>query len=154
MRSIGRRVAELDAEITALDTDLRALVTTTAPTLTGLYGVGVNIAGQLLVTAGGNPDRLHSKSRPGPPAGHRAHPRLQRHHHPPPAPPRRQLRRAPHRHRPATPRPTHPPLRRQAHRPRQTKPMIIRSLKRYLVRDICRTLNTDLNNLTSTPAAA
>ncbi|MGH3812401.1 MAG: hypothetical protein ACRDUV_08090 [Pseudonocardiaceae bacterium] len=68
MRSIGRRVTELNTEITALDTDLRALVTTTAPTLTGLYGVGIDIAGQLLVTAGDNPDRLHSPSRPSPPA--------------------------------------------------------------------------------------
>ncbi|MGH3812402.1 MAG: hypothetical protein ACRDUV_08100 [Pseudonocardiaceae bacterium] len=34
------------------------------------------------------------------------------------------------------------------------KPMIIRSLKRYLVREIYRALNTDLNNLTSTPIAA
>lgn len=32
--------------------------------------------------------------------------------------------------------------------------MIIRSLKRYLVREIYHTLTTDLNNLKTTPSAA
>ncbi|MGH3899895.1 MAG: transposase [Pseudonocardiaceae bacterium] len=36
----------------------------------------------------------------------------------------------------------------------KTKPMIIRSLKRYLVREIYRALMTDLNDLENTPSAA
>ena len=33
-----------------------------APTLLGLLGVGLDVAGQLLVTAGDNPDRIHNES--------------------------------------------------------------------------------------------
>jgi transposase len=62
MRTLGRRIAGLTTEITALDIDLAALVTTTAPTLTSLLGVGTDPAGQLLVTAGDNPHRLHSEA--------------------------------------------------------------------------------------------
>ena len=47
MRAIGRRVAELNTEVAALDTDLYALVTTTAPALIALFGAGVDTAGQL-----------------------------------------------------------------------------------------------------------
>ena len=40
---------------------LAELVTNTAPSLVGLYGVGTDTAASLLVAAGDNPDRLRSE---------------------------------------------------------------------------------------------
>jgi transposase len=57
---LARRHQHLNAEIDELDNELRELVTTTAPDLLQLPGVGVETAGQLLTTAGDNPDRLRS----------------------------------------------------------------------------------------------
>jgi len=62
LRAIARRYQHLDAEITELDAVLEDLVTDTAPGLIARYGVGPDTAGQLLVTAGDNPDRLHSEA--------------------------------------------------------------------------------------------
>ena len=62
LASIAQRVLELDAEIAELDDDLEALLAPLAPTLLGLLGVGYDVAGQLLVTAGDNPDRIHSEA--------------------------------------------------------------------------------------------
>ncbi|MBV8540022.1 MAG: hypothetical protein JO268_05640 [Pseudonocardiales bacterium] len=62
MRATGRRVAEPDTEITTLDTDPTAPLTTTAPTLTGLEGTGIDTTGQPLVTAGDHPHRRHSEA--------------------------------------------------------------------------------------------
>ena len=59
---LARRVRALGAEITDLDNDLEPLIVATAPTLLGLYGVGLDVAGQLLATAGDNPDRLASEA--------------------------------------------------------------------------------------------
>jgi transposase len=59
---LARRIRALDAEIRELDDDLEPLVAETAPTLLGLFGVGTDVAGQLLVTAGDNPDRLASSA--------------------------------------------------------------------------------------------
>src|SRR5690606_32322297 len=56
LAAIAGRVQQLDAEITQLDEDLEALLTPLAPTLLDLQGVGLDVAGQLLVTAGDNPD--------------------------------------------------------------------------------------------------
>ena len=42
--------------------DLGYLVEATAPTLVNLFGVGTDVAGQLLVTAGDNPERLKSSA--------------------------------------------------------------------------------------------
>ena len=110
------------------------------PALLAVHGVGVETAATLLVTAGDNPDRLRSRGRV-----------------------RQPLRRAPSRPRPgrppatastaaatATPTPRsgaspsaactwrspHPRLRRTPHHRRQTKPEIIRCLKRYIAREI------------------
>jgi transposase len=60
LRSLARRVAELDREIAALDQQLAPLVATAAPRTTQLLAVSTGHAGQLLVTAGQNIDRLHS----------------------------------------------------------------------------------------------
>jgi transposase len=60
LRSIARRYGQLDAEINDLDTILGPLVAETAPNLVALHGVGTDVAGQLLITAGDNPGRLRS----------------------------------------------------------------------------------------------
>jgi transposase len=61
LRSLARRVSHLSDEIDDLDDHLGALVVAAAPPgLLERCGVGIDVAGQLLVTAGDNPDRLHS----------------------------------------------------------------------------------------------
>ena len=60
LRSLARRVAELDREILALDERLTPLVAAAAPRTTQLIAVSTGHAGQLLITAGENIDRLHS----------------------------------------------------------------------------------------------
>ncbi len=61
LRSLARRHHHLTTEITELDTQLETLVRRAAPpSLLARPGVGIDVAGQLLVTAGDNPDRLHS----------------------------------------------------------------------------------------------
>jgi transposase len=62
LRTIARRWQQLQAEIDTLDTDLTALIGKVAPQLLTLPGVGVDTAGQLLVTAGDNPERLRSEA--------------------------------------------------------------------------------------------
>jgi transposase len=62
LRTLGRRVVELESEIDLLDATLRPLVTATAPALVAAYGVGPDTAGALLVAAGDNPDRLRSEA--------------------------------------------------------------------------------------------
>jgi transposase len=52
LRAIAQRVQHFDAEVAQADKRIRPLVTKTAPTLTALMGVGPEVAGQLLVTAG------------------------------------------------------------------------------------------------------
>ena len=62
LKTLARRHQYLTAELVDLDDELRALVTTSAPHLLQVRGVGVATATQLLITAGGNPDRLHSEA--------------------------------------------------------------------------------------------
>ena len=62
LRAIARRVQALDEEITLADTRLRPATATVAPRTTALFGAGPEVAGQLLVTAGDNPDRLRSEA--------------------------------------------------------------------------------------------
>jgi transposase len=62
LRTIARRWQQLQAEIDGLDTDLASLIGKVAPQLLALPGVGVDTAGQLLVTAGDNPERLRSEA--------------------------------------------------------------------------------------------
>jgi transposase len=62
LRDLGRRWEILDDEIKALSRQIDALVRTTAPQLVELHGVGTEIAGQFLVTAGGNAGRIHSEA--------------------------------------------------------------------------------------------
>lgn len=62
LRDLARRWLVLDAEVKALDRQIKALVERTAPQLVALFGVGVEVAGQLLVTAGDNPQRIRSEA--------------------------------------------------------------------------------------------
>jgi transposase len=62
LRTIAVRVAALNTEISALDTQLGELVTAAAPRTLALLGVGTEHAAQLLITAGGNPERLRSEA--------------------------------------------------------------------------------------------
>jgi transposase len=62
LRDLARRWKQLDAEIKALNKQIEALVRAAAPDLLELHGVGVEIAGQFLVTAGDNADRIRSEA--------------------------------------------------------------------------------------------
>jgi len=55
---LAHRIADLNSEVRDIDDDLAELTTETAPTLTGLFGVGLDVAGQLLAAVGDNPDRI------------------------------------------------------------------------------------------------
>jgi len=61
IRGLARRIQGLNAEMATIDAMLGELVAEVAPSLLELYGVGVDAAATLLVTAGDNPDRLRSE---------------------------------------------------------------------------------------------
>ncbi len=60
LKSFGRRYLELTDEIADLDDLINPIVQALAPQLLERVGIGIEVAGQLLVTAGDNPDRLRS----------------------------------------------------------------------------------------------
>jgi transposase len=62
LRSLARRIATLEAEIRDLDRQLAPLVEHAAPRTIALLGVGPAHAGQLLVSAGQNIERLRSEA--------------------------------------------------------------------------------------------
>lgn len=62
LRQLARRHAALSAEIHELDNVLTPLVEQINPRLVALNGVGTDVAGQLLVTAGQNSERLRSEA--------------------------------------------------------------------------------------------
>ncbi|MDQ0376459.1 IS110 family RNA-guided transposase [Amycolatopsis thermophila] len=62
LRGLARRWKQLDDEIKALNKQIGALVHAAAPELVELHGVGVEIAGQFLVTAGDNPERIRNEA--------------------------------------------------------------------------------------------
>jgi transposase len=59
---LARRIQTFTTEIKQADKQLKTLVTTTAPRLYQLRGVGPEVAGQMLVTAGDNPERLRNEA--------------------------------------------------------------------------------------------
>lgn len=62
LRSMARRHRDLTIEVAELDELIAPLVEDAAPDLLALNGVGHEVAGQLLVTAGQNPERLTSEA--------------------------------------------------------------------------------------------
>ncbi|MFD5405987.1 IS110 family RNA-guided transposase [Streptomyces griseorubiginosus] len=62
LKSLARRVKELTAEHEALTRALDGEVTVHNPGLRAVHGVGPDTAAQLLVTAGGNPERMRSEA--------------------------------------------------------------------------------------------
>ena len=62
LRSLARRIGALDEEIAALDRQLGQLVHSAAPRTTALLGISTGHAGQLLVSAGQNIERLRGES--------------------------------------------------------------------------------------------
>ena len=62
LRSLARRHRSLSEEIDELDTLIAPLIAAINPGLLELNGVGADVAGQLLVTAGENHERLHSEA--------------------------------------------------------------------------------------------
>jgi transposase len=147
LRSLARRHQQLSTEIRELDKLITRLVHTINPRLLAVFGVGPDTAGQLLVTAGDNPDRIATEAAfamlcgaaPIPASSGRTHRyRLNRGGD-------RQANAALYRivlsrlrHDPAT----------QAYAQRRTtegktKPEIIRCLKRYVARELYRILTSD-----------
>ena len=62
LRPLARRYRQLSAEIQDLEAELDRLTRAVAPALAGTFGIGPDTAANLLVTAGSNPERLHSES--------------------------------------------------------------------------------------------
>ena len=62
LRLLAVRHQALTTEITTLDSELERLTAKAAPGLVGLFGVGPDSAGALLVAAGDNPGRLRSEA--------------------------------------------------------------------------------------------
>lgn len=60
LRQLARRHRDLNSDIAELDELLTQLVPKACPQLLEIFGVGIDVAGTLLVTAGDNPERLHS----------------------------------------------------------------------------------------------
>jgi transposase len=151
LHTIARRIEAFDSEIRELDATLAHLVREAAPATIALAGIGVDHAGQLLVTAGQNPERLRSDAAfarlcgaaPMPASsGRTSRHRLSRGGD-------RQANRALHmavvvrlRRCPRT----------RAYVERRTaeglsKPEIMRCLKRYLAREVYHALQADLRGL-------
>jgi transposase len=62
LKSLGRRYLELHDEIADLDAMIGAIVDELAPNLVARNSIGQGGAAQLLLTAGDNPERLHSEA--------------------------------------------------------------------------------------------
>lgn len=62
LRDLARRWKVLDTEIKSLSQQIAAMVGLAAPELVELFGVGTELAGQFLVTAGDNPDRIRNEA--------------------------------------------------------------------------------------------
>ncbi|MFL0412378.1 IS110 family transposase [Microbacterium paludicola] len=62
LRSLARRHQHLGEEITDLEALMASLVKAENPALVAAFGIHTVTAAQLLVTAGDNPDRLHSEA--------------------------------------------------------------------------------------------
>jgi transposase len=144
LRSLGQRWQQLNDEIALLDEHLEALVAEAAPAMVATFGISTDTAGAVLVAAGDNPERLHSEAAFAMLCGvapRDASSGLQRRH---------RLNRAGNRQANAALYRTvivrmrwHAPTRAYVERRTKegkTKREIIRSLKRYLARELYQTL--------------
>jgi transposase len=61
LRTLARRIAELDEELAMLDARRRRVTHPAAPKLVAAHGIGPDTATGLLLAAGDNPDRLGSE---------------------------------------------------------------------------------------------
>jgi transposase len=62
LQQLARRYLQLDEEISHSDALLDRMVTELAPQLIAVAGIGTETAGQILLTIGDNPDRVHSEA--------------------------------------------------------------------------------------------
>jgi transposase len=62
MKKLARRYLQLNEEISDSDVLLNGLVTDLAPQLIAVTGIGTETAGQILITVGDNPHRMHSEA--------------------------------------------------------------------------------------------
>jgi len=62
LRELATTIAHYNHTITTLDAQLTTLLTRIAPRTLTQHGLGPDTTGQLLVTSGDNPDRLHSEA--------------------------------------------------------------------------------------------
>jgi transposase len=63
LKALATRCQSLAAEITAADAALKEILDTYAPMLCDLPGLGTEVASQLLVTVGDNPDRIENEAQ-------------------------------------------------------------------------------------------
>ena len=62
LRSLACRHHQLSQEVQDLNAELERLTQTAAPILVSVFGIGPDTAATLLITAGSNPERLHSEA--------------------------------------------------------------------------------------------
>jgi transposase len=62
LKSLAKRIEQLDAEVSAIDARLDELVAAAAPTLVSRVGISTGHGAQFLITAGENIDRLRSEA--------------------------------------------------------------------------------------------
>ena len=62
LRALARRYQTLATEITTVEDQLHPLVRQACPALLDIHGVGYETAAQLLITIGDNPDRIHTEA--------------------------------------------------------------------------------------------
>ncbi|HLI57510.1 MAG TPA: IS110 family transposase [Actinomycetota bacterium] len=62
LRDLARRWKTLDAEVKELSGQIKQLVEHVAPKLVEVFGVSTELAGQFLVTAGDNPERIRNEA--------------------------------------------------------------------------------------------
>ncbi len=67
IRNLAKRIKALNTEMADIDEMLTGLIEDTAPELFDLYGVGVDTAATLLVTAGDNPGDVSNATSPAKP---------------------------------------------------------------------------------------
>ena len=62
LKTLARKIAFLDDQITELEERMNTLTGQAAPALAGTFGVGPHVAAQLLATVGDNPERIASEA--------------------------------------------------------------------------------------------